>query len=205
MDPIQRLEGGFLLTNAYLLRTPDGGSILFDAPSDTRRWIEDLDIRPLALVLTHQHFDHVMDAAAIAEMGIPVYAWSDYSTQLTAEDIVAQWGMPMKVEPFTVDHRLEGREQLEIGGLCLELAHVPGHSPDSVTFFDRERGILIAGDTLFQGSTGRGDLPGGDLELLKSMIRERLFPLPEATRVLPGHGPETTIGDERAGNAVVRA
>ena len=70
MDAIQRFEGGFLLTNAYLLSTPGGGHVLVDAPADTSQWLEQTGIKPLALLLTHQHFDHVMDAAAISAMGI---------------------------------------------------------------------------------------------------------------------------------------
>jgi glyoxylase-like metal-dependent hydrolase (beta-lactamase superfamily II) len=205
MDDIQRFEGGFLLTNAYLLATPGGGHILIDAPSDTVQWLEHLDIKPLALLLTHQHFDHVMDAAAIAEMGVPVYSWSGYSKELTAEEVVRQWGMPMTVIPYEVDHELAGTESLEIDGLSLDLAHVPGHSPDSVTFHDKERGILVSGDTLFHGSTGRGDMPGGSLELLCRGIKEKIYTLPGDTRVFPGHGPDTTVSAERDGNAVVRA
>ncbi|MFC7338804.1 MBL fold metallo-hydrolase [Haloferula chungangensis] len=205
MDAIQRFEGGFLLTNAYLLSTPGGGHLLIDAPADTAQWLTQNDIKPLALLLTHQHFDHVMDTAAIAAMGVPIYSWNAYSTQLTAEDIVKQWGMPMSVAPYSVDHELAGQEMLEIDGLKLELAHVPGHSPDSVTFHDRERNILISGDTLFNGSTGRGDLPGGDLQLLCQGIVEKIYSLPGETKVYPGHGPDTTVAAERVGNGVIRA
>lgn len=205
MEAIQRFEGGFLLTNAYLLGTPGGGQVLVDAPADTAAWLARTGVKPLALLLTHQHFDHVMDAAEIAATGVPVYAWSGYSTELTAEDVVKKWGMPMSVAPYAVDHELDGRSELEIDGLKLELSHVPGHSPDSVTYFDRERGILISGDTLFNGSTGRADLPGGDLELLCRGIVDRIYSLPGSTRVYPGHGPDTTVAAERVGNGVVRA
>lgn len=205
MDAIQRFEGGFLLTNAYLLSTPGGGHVLIDAPADTKQWLNETGIKPLALLLTHQHFDHVMDAAAISAMGIPVYSWSGYSKELTAEEIVKQWGMPMTVAPYSVDHELAEQTTLEIDGLKLELAHVPGHSPDSVTFHDKQRDILVSGDTLFNGSTGRGDLPGGDLELLCRGIVEKIYTLPAGTKVYPGHGPDTTVAAERTGNGVVRA
>jgi glyoxylase-like metal-dependent hydrolase (beta-lactamase superfamily II) len=82
----------------------------------------------------------------------------------------------------------------------MELAHVPGHAVDSVTFYLREAGELYSGDTLFAGSIGRADLPGGDPELLIDGIRGKLFALPEATVVYPGHGPATSIGAERAAN-----
>ena len=93
-----------------------------------------------------------------------------------------------------------GRESLEIGGLKMGLAHVPGHAVDSVTFHLPESGELFSGDTLFADSIGRADLPGGDPELLIAGIRGKLLTLPESTVVFPGHGPATTIGAERAGN-----
>lgn len=204
MDDIRRFEGGYLLTNSYLVATPQGGQLMIDAPMDADRWLDQLELTPRALLLTHQHFDHVMSAAAIAARGVPVYAWHPFSRALTMEEVVRQWGMPFDVPEFPVDHTLEGRDSLEIDGLRLELAHVPGHSPDSVTFYDPAHRALLAGDTLFQGSTGRGDLPGGDLDLLCRSIRAKIFTLPEDTRVLPGHGPATTVGAERRSNPVVR-
>lgn len=197
--------GGFLLTNAYLVDLPEGGHLLVDAPGDADTWLDEQGITPKALLLTHQHFDHVMSAAAIAARGVPVYAWAPFSTELTCEETVRQWGMPFRVEPFTVDHLLEGEDRLEIGGLRLDLLHVPGHSPDSVVFHDAAAGDLYGGDTLFAGSTGRGDLPGGDLDLLCRGIVEKLYTLPPSTRVFPGHGDATDIGTERTSNQVIRA
>jgi hydroxyacylglutathione hydrolase len=204
VDDIRRFEGGYLLTNCYLAPTPSGGHVMVDAPVDADRWLDQLGVTPLALLLTHQHFDHVMSAAAVAARGVPVYAWQGFSRDLTLEEVVRQWGMPFEVEEYPVHHTLAGQPRLEIGGLELDLAHAPGHSADSVVFHDKARGVLFAGDTLFHGSTGRGDLPGGDLDLLCRSIRERIFVLPEATRVLPGHGPETTVGSERRSNPIVR-
>ncbi len=204
MEGIQRFEGGYLLTNSYLAPTPGGGWVMIDAPIDADRWLDDLGVKPLALLLTHQHFDHVMTAAAISARGIPIHAWSRFDRSLTLEEVVRQWGMPFDVDAFEVDHTLEGRDRLEIDGLELELRHVPGHSSDSVVFHDAAAGALFAGDTLFAGSTGRPDLPGGDMDLLCRGIREKIYPLPDETRVLPGHGPETRVGTEAAGNPFVR-
>jgi len=205
VDEVRRFEGGFLLTNAYLLPTPGGGPLLVDAPADTLGWLDRLELTPRALLLTHQHFDHVIDAAAIAARGVPILAWRPFSRELTLESVVREWGMPFDVAGFTVDETLEGRSEIELEGLRLELLPLPGHSPDSVVFRDAERDLLLAGDTLFRGSTGRGDLPGGDLEQLCRHIRQSLYPLPDRTRVLPGHGPETTIGEEKHSNPIVRA
>lgn len=205
MDKILRFEGGYLLTNSWLVPTPTGQHLMIDAPIDALQWLDSLEITPAALLLTHQHFDHVMTAAAIANRGVPIFSWSDFSRQLTAEDIVRQWGMPMEVPAFTVDHILSAKSQVTIAGLELYLKHVPGHSADSMTFYDPVAGNLFAGDTLFNGSVGRGDLPGGDLELLCKGILTKLYTYPDATVVYPGHGPTTEIGAEKRSNAVVRA
>ena len=178
---------------------------MIDAPADSADWVKGLGIVPEALVLTHQHFDHVLDAAKIAALGVPVHAWSGFDRALLLEDVVKQWGMPFDVEPYEVHSVLCGREQLKFGALTFELRHLPGHSPDSVILLDRDSGVVFAGDTLFAGSTGRADLPGGDFSLLCRGIREQIYTLDAGIRVLPGHGPETTVGEESASNSVVRA
>ena len=195
--------GGFVQTNAYLVETPSGGHVLVDAPAGVAAWLESRGIRPAALLLTHQHYDHVEDAAAVAALGAKVHAWSAYSPALTLEERVRAWGMPIRIEPYTVEEILEGRSTLEVAGLRMELAHVPGHAVDSVTFFLPESGELYSGDTLFEGSIGRADLPGGNMVQLVEGIRGKLFALSDATRVFPGHGAATTIGAERAGNPYV--
>lgn len=199
----ESFTGGFVQTNAYLIETPDGGHVLIDAPMGVAEWLQRKEIRPVALLLTHQHYDHVEDAAAVAAMGVRIHAFAPYSTVLTLEERVRAWGLPIQVQPYTVDELLEGRTDLEIGGLKMQLAHVPGHSPDSVTFYLPDRGELYAGDTLFAESIGRADLPGGNMPQLVDGIRTKLFALADETRVFPGHGPTTTIGAERAGNPYV--
>jgi hydroxyacylglutathione hydrolase len=196
----ERFTGGFVQTNGYLIEVPGGSHVLVDAPAGIAAWLKAKGIVPAALLLTHQHYDHVEDAAGVAAGGVPIYAFAPYSPALTLEEMMRGFGMPVRVEPYAIDQLLEDRSELEILGLRLELAHVPGHSPDSVTFFVPERGELFSGDTLFADSIGRADLPGGNPELLIDGIRGKLFPLPEDTQVFPGHGPATTIGAERAGN-----
>jgi glyoxylase-like metal-dependent hydrolase (beta-lactamase superfamily II) len=194
---IEICTGGFTQTNGYLVEAPDGTWILFDAPEGAAEWLEERGIRLGHLVLTHQHFDHVMDAAAIREAGAVVHAWAPHSASLT---LVEAFGLPMRVEEFEVDRLLEGQENLEIGGLVFEMAHVPGHSPDSVTFHHRDSAAVICGDTVFAGSIGRTDLPGGSHEQLIEGIRRHLLSLPPSTRLFPGHGPATTVEAEARGN-----
>jgi len=196
----ERFTGGFFQTNGYLLETPVGSHVLVDAPMGIATWLKAKGITPAALLLTHQHIDHIDDAAAVAAMGARVYAFSPHSADLTLEAFIQSMGMQVRVEPFVVNEVLEGRDTLEVEGLRMKLAHVPGHSADSVTFFIPDRGELYSGDTLLAGNVGNPDFPGGDLKLLIAGIRGKLLPLPENTQVLSGHGPATTIGAERAGN-----
>jgi glyoxylase-like metal-dependent hydrolase (beta-lactamase superfamily II) len=108
--------------------------------------------------------------------------------------------MPCELDDYAVDHLLEGESKLSLDGLDLEVLHVPGHSPDSLCFRIDGAPVLIGGDVLFQSGIGRTDFPHGDHDLLISGIKEKLWPLPDDTQVLPGHGGPTTIGTEKATN-----
>ena len=193
--------GGIAQTNGWVLEAPSG-VILVDAPEGVADWLEEQGLRPEALLLTHQHFDHVMDAAAVkARFGCPVYGFAAYSRRLTLEDLFgAATGMGLTVPVYEVDHVLEGLGSVEVAGLSFDLKHVPGHSPDSICFHSAPEQLLVAGDVLFAGSIGRTDMPGGSSRQLLAGIAAKILPLPDETRVLPGHGPETTLGEERFNN-----
>jgi hydroxyacylglutathione hydrolase len=113
------------------------------------------------------------------------------------------WGMSVAPVPEP-DGGLEHGETLDVGGLRIEVLHTPGHTPGSTCFLVPSAGLVMTGDTLFQGSIGRSDFPGGDGELLGRSIQQRLYSLADATRVLSGHGPATTIGREATSNPFVR-
>ncbi|MBL9179152.1 MAG: MBL fold metallo-hydrolase [Verrucomicrobiaceae bacterium] len=193
--------GGIAATNAHLLRLT-GGAILVDAPEGTAAWLRGQKARVDVLLLTHQHFDHVMDAAAIqAEHGCRVCAFAPFSRELTLERLVATMSRTsLRVPAFEVDELLEGRDTLEAADETWRLYHVPGHSPDSVCFHLEREQFVFGGDVLFLDGIGRTDFPGGSTSLLLSGIAEKLLPLPDATRVFPGHGDDTTIGRERLEN-----
>jgi len=191
--------GGMAQTNGYLLETADG-NLLIDAPEGIAEWLAGKAIRVDHLLLTHQHYDHVLDAAAVRNAGARVHAFAAYSPDLTLEAAVRAWGLPITVPPFEVDEMFNLSAPLQLAGLSFDLAHVPGHSTDSVTFHLSARQLLFSGDTLFAGSIGRCDLPGGSMETLVAGISRHLLALPDETRVLPGHGGETTIGREKSGN-----
>lgn len=193
--------GGIAETNGWVLET-EAGTLVIDGPEGMSEWLEQKQIKPVALLLTHQHFDHVLDAARIKrEHGCPIYAFADYSKDLTLETLLpAAASMGFAVEPYQVDEVLEGQKSVEIAGIPWRLFHVPGHSPDSLCYYSEADGLLFGGDVLFAGSVGRTDFPGGSGELLIAGIARKLFTLPDQVRVFPGHGPETTIGIEKEEN-----
>ncbi len=198
---ISTYTGGMVQTNGYLVETLDG-NYLVDAPEGICEWLRSKGVRIDSLYLTHQHYDHVEDVAELQKLGVRVIAWSPYSKDLTLETYGTSWGMP-EVAPYRVDEPIAEGEVNGFGGTVV-VSHVPGHSPDSITFYFKESNVVFVGDALFAGSVGRCDLPGGDFEQLIDGIREKLLVLPDLTRVFSGHGPDTTIGREKQSNGYLR-
>lgn len=195
---ISTYTGGMVQTNGYLLETPEG-NYLIDAPAGVAEWLAGKGVRVDALYLTHQHYDHVEDVARLRKSGVKVCAWAAYSKELTLENHAAGWGLP-EVQPYRVDELIGEGDGIHFGRK-VRVSHVPGHSPDSITFYFDDADAVFVGDALFAGSVGRCDLPGGDLDLLIDGIRKKLLVLPDHTRVFSGHGPATSIGRERIANA----
>ena len=191
--------GGFVQTNAYLIETPDG-NLLIDAPDGVTDWLAEKGVRVDDVLLTHQHYDHVQDAAKLAASGARLHALEEHSGDLTLETAARGWGMPISVTPYQIDKRYEMDQSLKLAGLEVSLAHVPGHSTDSVTFYLADHDVVFSGDTLFAGSIGRTDLPQGSMEQLLEGIAKHLMTLPPETKVLSGHGPGSTIGREATEN-----
>ena len=196
---ISLYTGGMVQTNGYLVETPDG-NILIDAPEGIADWINHRGVRVDDVLLTHQHYDHVSDAAALKGLGARLHAFAHYSKDLTLESMARSWGLSISVPPYQIDQLFTLSEPLQIAGLKISLSHIPGHSLDSVTFHLPDHQVVFSGDTLFAGSIGRTDLPGGSTDLLLAGIARHLMTLPPQTQVLPGHGPATSIGDEAASN-----
>ncbi|GAB4183048.1 MAG: MBL fold metallo-hydrolase [Terrimicrobiaceae bacterium] len=193
--------GGIFDTNAFLFDFPEG-RVLFDAPqgADAAFANDKIDV----LFLTHGHFDHVADAAAIqTRHGCRVVLHELTVPMVTNPDFFREWGYGFGVEPVaSYEVAAEGKSSLL--GEPVELFHVPGHCPGSLCLFIASMKVLVGGDVLFAGGVGRWDLPGGDFEQLISGIHQKLLPLPPSTRVLPGHGPATTIGWEAGSNPFLR-
>ncbi len=201
MPEIHTYTGGIAATNGYLLQLP-GGHVLVDAPDGIAGWLKKQNLRVDALFLTHQHFDHVLDAAAVrAQHGCRIYAFAPFSRDLTLERLYgAVTGNSLSVPEFAVDEVIQGKDMLNAVGEAWQLYHVPGHSPDSVCFHLVAQSLLFGGDVLFLDGIGRTDFPGGSTQQLLAGIEEKLFALPDATHVFPGHGDDTTIGRERLEN-----
>lgn len=196
---ITSFTGGIAQTNGYLIETPNG-NLLIDAPEGIAAWIERSGVRVDDVLLTHQHYDHVLDAAALKQSGARLHAFAPYSTELTLESAARAWGMPISVMPYEIDSLLDITKPLELADMKINLAHVPGHASDSVTFYFASAGVVFSGDTVFAGSIGRTDLPGGDTRQLLEGIDKYLLILPPETQVMCGHGPATTIGAEARNN-----
>ena len=195
--------GGPYETNCFAAETP-GGLVLFDAPEGADEAFAGEKVG--MLVLTHGHWDHVTDAAAICERhGCPLLCHAETVPMVSEEDFFVRQGFPFRTQAAQVARTLREGAGQDFLGWPLDVLEVPGHCPGSLCFYSPEEGVLVGGDVLFRGGVGRWDLPGGDAELLQRGIREKIFVLPDATTVLPGHGPATTVGEEKKSNPFVRA
>ena len=202
---IEVFTGGYFMTNGYVVKHAGNGRVVvIDAPEGISAFVTEKGLEVAALLLTHQHYDHVIDVAPLkAQFDCPVYARAQPDDDLTLKSVLADtFGWGWNVCDYQVDHLLEGKDesQIEVEGLQFELLHIPGHSPDSICFHHSESGNVFGGDVLFQEGIGRTDFPHGDGPELLSGIRRKLYPLAEETEVFPGHGPSTTIGHEKIHN-----
>jgi len=157
------------------------------------------------LVNTHAHWDHFLDNAELVRLTGAKFGIHRESAPLLALPQARYFGLDLEIEAVTPDFFLEEGEPLAVGDLRFEILLCPGHCPGSVVLFERRERVAFVGDVLFAGSVGRTDLPGGSQEALLSSIREKLLPLGDDVRVLSGHGPVTTIGQERRTNPFLAA
>jgi hydroxyacylglutathione hydrolase len=165
------------------------------------------DLVPVGIVMTHGHIDHACGVATVKGVypAAPVLLHgADLPLYSSLGDQAAAFGFPVP-EIVDPDRLLEDGERLKVGALEVVVRHTPGHSPGHVVLHHATDtgGFVVAGDVLFAGAVGRTDLWGGSFEELERSIREVLYVLPDATRVVPGHGEDTTIGEERESNPFV--
>ena len=197
-----------LRTCCYLLWDETKEAIIVDPGCNAqneqarlKKFITQEEMKPVCVVNTHAHFDHIMGNAFVcAQWGIKTYIHPAEQQMLeNAHQYCRIFDMEMEKPPFDT-LPLSEQEPLCFGASTLRVLETPGHSPGGISLFAEREGFLITGDTLFAGSIGRTDLPGGDYEQLIKSIQTKLFPLNPSLRVLPGHGPETTLGYERLHN-----
>ena len=165
--------------------------------------LNELNLTVVGIIHTHAHLDHILASGVIKEAtGAPIYL---HEGDKFLWDMVGQQCVMFGVPPVTLpepDHFMEDDQALNCcGGVAI---HTPGHTPGSISFWFEEYKTLIAGDTLFQGSIGRTDLPGGNFDQIITSIKERIYTLDDDAIVITGHGPNTAIGSEKTGNSFVR-
>lgn len=197
---------GPIQTNCYVIEDDQKNCLLFDPGEEGQALIaelEKLSLKPLAIMLTHAHFDHIGAVEDLREAyRIPVYLHEAEQEWLGNAKLNGSAKYPMfpDVVCNPADVLLTDEKELRIGQFHMGLRHTPGHSPGSLTYVFEDEGFAIVGDTLFERSIGRTDLPGGDTETLLSSIHNELLSLDEETMIYPGHGPATTPGSEMEQN-----
>ena len=166
------------------------------------KFIADQHLNVTHVLLTHLHLDHVCSARWLADQtGADVCACAlDAQLGRDLPEQVAQFHLKINSDPLIIDRNLADGDTLMLGEETIQVLHVPGHSPGGLAFYLPQSSLLIAGDTIFNGSVGRTDLMGGDMAQLINSIREKILPLPDETVIASGHGPTTTVADEKRCN-----
>ena len=203
---VETYTGGLLETNAYLVHAPEG-LVLIDAPEGAGEWLAERSGKKKLkhLLLTHGHYDHIFDAARLkAETGCEIWIHEDSRPLLEHPETMAMFSPYPQIEPARADRLIQEGERWNAAGAAFEIFLCSGHCPGSICFYDAPSKLLFGGDVLFCGGVGRWDLPDGSFDDLRDSIRKKLYRLPDDTKVLPGHGPPTTIGVEKRTNPFVR-
>lgn len=199
---------GLFQTNCYIIGSRRTGEAVCVDPGDQVGEIQvlarDLGVRITRIVASHAHLDHIMAVRALKEETGASFLLhrADLALAHDLPRFADAWLNREEPPPPEPDFFLADGDDVEIRGVALRVIHTPGHTAGSICLYGH--GMLFSGDTLFRGSIGRTDLPGGDFNQIMASITTRLLALPDETIVLPGHLLQTTIGDERSGNPFVR-
>lgn len=193
-------SGGLAETNSYAFRGA-GKAIVIDAPEGTLDWLISENVPVDLLFLTHGHWDHIWDAAAVARhFDCRVVGHADDALLFEKPDIMRQFGLPVSLDPVKVDEFLTDRQTFTWQEHPFEILHIPGHCPGSICLVDHEQHLVFGGDVLFAGAIGRWDLPGGSRDQLLRGLADKMLSLPDHYRLYPGHGLATSIGKEKETN-----
>ena len=205
MMTVKEFQVGLVGTNCFVAVNSETKEALVIDPGDQAAvmigHIQKKQLHPAAVLLTHGHFDHCMAAQEVAEhFGISVYVHED-EKETMENPAYNCCGMIGRNLVFHADKYFHGeKDRLSLAGFEIDVLHTPGHTAGGVCFYVQSEGILFSGDTLFCESVGRTDFPKGSMSQLVRSSQEKLLPLPDDTKVLPGHGEWTTIGKERRYN-----
>ncbi len=205
MDRIGTLTVGPLATNCYLLGGDKADSIVIIDPGDEAELLldeaDEMAGTVAAILITHGHVDHIAAAAEVQRAtGAKLYVHAADAPMLTRPD--PYWASLVGgVKPCSADVELADGDELHLAGVDIRVMHTPGHSPGGVCFVTSE--AVFCGDTLFAGSIGRTDLPGSDHDAMVSSLDRLVSELPDEMLVYPGHGPATTIGEEKTDNPFI--
>ena len=194
---------GALETNCYLVYCEETRECaVIDPGADPEKivsTIADLELKPVAVLNTHGHVDHIgANVDIVQKYGVPLMIHAADEGLLQVSDFIELSLLLGAKNSPAPDRLLADGDEIAVGRRSLRVIHIPGHTPGSVGFV--HGGLLFSGDTLFCGGVGRTDLPGGSWKDLERSIRDRILSLPEETVVLPGHGPHTTVAQERSSN-----
>jgi len=208
---IQKFTFNAFSENTYLLYEGNTGIVVDPGMSNAieeqefEAFVTEKELNISRCILTHCHIDHVMGTDYIKSKygASPEFHKEDQITYENNERVAAMYGVPFTPSP-TQKGYLDENDKVILGETTLEIRFVPGHAPGHIVFIDHDKKNIIAGDTLFQMSIGRTDLPGGNHEQLLSAIRSQLFTLPDDYVVYCGHGPETNIGFEKTNNPFLK-
>ena len=212
MISLKTLTFNSFQVNTYILHDETNEAIIIDPACQSTQetdqiiqYIKDNNLTPKAIINTHGHIDHIVGVNDIKNtFSIPFKIHSEDTLLLENALYSAQlFGFNLETIPI-VDEFIEEGATIAFGNSTIKALHVPGHSPGSLVFYSEDAGFVIVGDVLFNGSIGRTDLPGGNLETLLSGIKEKLLNLPKNTVVYSGHGPSTTIGQEHDTNPFLK-
>ena len=206
---IETFPVGPLQCNCTILGDEQAGEAIVIDPGDEisriQRRLTDLGLKLKQILVTHAHIDHVGGALKLKRLtGAPILMNENDLPQLKIMEMQAGWLGVATPETAPPDDLLTDGLKVGLESCPAQVIHTPGHTQGSVCLHFVPLKLLVAGDTLFAGSIGRTDLPGGDYDQIIQSIESRLLPLPDETKVLPGHGPATTIGAERKSNPFLR-